>query len=796
MQAIARQLILLIVALCALLFWAPVAIAQEVPDESLLQDIDQTEIPTGYQIRGADFADFSFSDLGGVEAAGSIPSDWDEQAGYQVGRTWQSGDSIADIIKLGDISTDFGADQVTLDQVGTVLDEDLSQRSLTQFKTLSSQSLSSLSENVNYLNEFPVEAIAPVDALLQDATGLEFGETELGAVLDENPELGALTLDELGEELGDFKIGDIPNADITRLADLEGWQNASLSEVPGLADLPFNQFPAGIGALGGATARIDFIYSPAEADRTNTISGSYQAGFEVPCPDEGKLTKFSTPYEAPEANDPPECAYLELDDLEDEGREVQGSFEGKQWISGKYHEVEGGFGPLKFVPSTLGYSVGYEPTGRHPFGSAFKVIVWEPDETDDTVTFKLFFRWCTYIPGIGRTCTPYNQFSAPFLTHKINDIIFIGAVDGSGGSSAAPGGGSAYAPQGFGVPGVPPAFGPCSGEVIGGINTDALGEAIAQIESQGSGGYKAVGVHLCTEAGNCGRGLGRYQTMSYLPEVQKRVRQKPGGAEWLARVESGYQPTQAEIMQYYPPEDQDAAYREELGQLMDRAQGEIDPTTGQPFQGERLVERVTQMWFGGPGAPIDGGGSDALGRLSLYDYGVEARQNYLAQGGQPSSDCAAASANGPAGTANGNFQNPVGSYPITSDYGQRNIGCQRSKFHPAVDLGTPIGTPVGASDGGVVQFASCGVSGYGCTIVIDHGDGRKTRYSHLNNVGVRQGQAIAQGEQIAQTGNTDGNTNVSTGPHLDFGIYLNDSTGPGQLPPPDNSVNPENYIDF
>jgi hypothetical protein len=127
-----------------------------------------------------------------------------------------------------------------------------------------------------------------------------------------------------------------------------------------------------------------------------------------------------------------ECAHIELDDLENEGREAQSSFEGKQWISGKYHEVEGGFGPLKFVPSPLGYSVGYEPTGRHPFGDIFKVVVWEPDERSDQISFKLFFRWCTYIPGIGRTCTPYNQFSTPWLDYAVNALLYVGPLDGQG----------------------------------------------------------------------------------------------------------------------------------------------------------------------------------------------------------------------------------------------------------------------------------------------------------------------------------------------------------------------------
>jgi len=485
------------------------------------------------------------------------------------------------------------------------------------------------------------------------------------------------------------------------------------------------------------------------------------------------------------------------------GKKVQSEFEGKQWISGRYHEVEGGFGPLKWVPSPIGFSTGYEPTGRHPFGGAFKFVVWEPDETEGTVSTKLTFRWCVYIIGIGRTCTPYNQFSVPFISFKTNDYIFLGRMDGQGGATAAPdtsgstpGGGTS-----FGNNPSTPGEGPCTGKVIDGVALDALADSLAKIESQGSGGYKAVGVPVSytnpnTGATVSGRALGRYQMMSYLPEVQSRVGAQPGGEAWLNRIANGYKPPQSEINEYFPPEMQEEAFRDEIGQLFDRARNETDPTTGRKFAGDRLIERVGQMWFGGPGAPIDGGSSDALGRLSLKSYGEETLEGYDAQG-DTSADCAAATGGEGSGEATGSYANPLQSrYPVTSEFGRRNIGCQRSKFHPAIDLGTPIGTPVGSSDGGTVQFAACGVSGYGCTVVVDHGGGRKTRYSHLDSISVNQGQKVSQGQIIAETGNTDGNTSVSTGPHLDFGIYEGDTTGPGQLPAKGTAVNPRTYIDF
>ncbi|MCC5619447.1 hypothetical protein LC605_31220 [Nostoc sp. CHAB 5836] len=53
---------------------------------------------------------------------------------------------------------------------------------------------------------------------------------------------------------------------------------------------------------------------------------------------------------------------------------------------------------------------------------------------------------------------------------------------------------------------------------LSGIDLRSLSNAIAEIESAGSGDYKAIGIHTCADGGlNCGRALGRYQFMSYNP---------------------------------------------------------------------------------------------------------------------------------------------------------------------------------------------------------------------------------------------------------------------------------------
>lgn len=106
---------------------------------------------------------------------------------------------------------------------------------------------------------------------------------------------------------------------------------------------------------------------------------------------------------------------------------------------------------------------------------------------------------------------------------------------------------------------------------------------------------------------------------------------------------------------------------------------------------------------------------------------------------------------------------------ITSYFGYRNAPTAgASSNHPAIDIAVPEGTRVSASDGGTV-VATGWSGGYGNIVQIDHGNGVVTQYSHLSKVGVRRGQKVARGQEVARSGNTG----VSTGPHLDFKMMIN-----------------------
>ncbi|NLT94273.1 MAG: M23 family metallopeptidase [Clostridia bacterium] len=116
---------------------------------------------------------------------------------------------------------------------------------------------------------------------------------------------------------------------------------------------------------------------------------------------------------------------------------------------------------------------------------------------------------------------------------------------------------------------------------------------------------------------------------------------------------------------------------------------------------------------------------------------------------------------------------------ISSSYGYRihPITGKRT-FHSGVDIAASYGNGVYAYSSGKVVEARYNGS-YGNNIVIDHGNGLKTRYAHLSKISVKVGQRVETGQRIGLVGSSG----ASTGPHLHFEVIKNGQT-----------KNPLNYI--
>jgi LysM repeat protein len=113
------------------------------------------------------------------------------------------------------------------------------------------------------------------------------------------------------------------------------------------------------------------------------------------------------------------------------------------------------------------------------------------------------------------------------------------------------------------------------------------------------------------------------------------------------------------------------------------------------------------------------------------------------------------------------FQWPVRNFYFTSGYGMRIHPITGVwHMHTGIDLANRVGTPILAAGSGRVVHLEDQVTNYGKMIIIDHGNGFKTLYAHLNSFMVSQGEWVTTGEQIG----TMGNSGRSTGPHLHFSV--------------------------
>lgn len=101
-------------------------------------------------------------------------------------------------------------------------------------------------------------------------------------------------------------------------------------------------------------------------------------------------------------------------------------------------------------------------------------------------------------------------------------------------------------------------------------------------------------------------------------------------------------------------------------------------------------------------------------------------------------------------------------------------------FHAGIDISRPYGTAVRVTADGIVAYVGW-QTGYGKTVVIDHGHGISTLYGHLSKYLVRVGEKVKKGQVICHIGSTG----YSTGPHLHYGVQKSGKP-----------VNPMAYLDL
>ena len=113
--------------------------------------------------------------------------------------------------------------------------------------------------------------------------------------------------------------------------------------------------------------------------------------------------------------------------------------------------------------------------------------------------------------------------------------------------------------------------------------------------------------------------------------------------------------------------------------------------------------------------------------------------------------------------------------PVALSYGwHQNPNTGQATFHSGIDLLADVGTPVLSVDAGIVAFAG-EQGGYGNLVVVNHQEGRQTRYAHLQRVSVKAGQQVKTGDTLGTVGAT-GSPDTDK-PHLHFEVRYNSPQG-------------------
>ncbi|MGB6798225.1 MAG: M23 family metallopeptidase, partial [Xanthobacteraceae bacterium] len=99
---------------------------------------------------------------------------------------------------------------------------------------------------------------------------------------------------------------------------------------------------------------------------------------------------------------------------------------------------------------------------------------------------------------------------------------------------------------------------------------------------------------------------------------------------------------------------------------------------------------------------------------------------------------------------------------VIQAFGPKPNGLQND----GINLAVPEGTPVKASEDGVVAYAGNELKGYGNLVLVRHANGFVTAYAHASDILVKRGDSVKRGQVIAHSGQT-GNV---TSPQLHFEI--------------------------
>lgn len=744
-----------------------------------------------------DFSKINLNSLPAMSAAGKIevPPSLTEQVGFDLNASWNEGDKITSVIKAGHMS-DLGIGSMSLNDIDSSLEQAQSlgnigsitqlgnlgnagELPLSSFAPATFQSIRSMSEAIPGLKMQMLSSIRPFGDLAAQAMGGGFTGALGGAgglsmsvenFIDQYPDIASLKLGETLGDLSGYSISEVPGLDGVPVDKLGGWQNSQVSEIPGLSDLPMDKMKGIDKVIDSSTwafvARADVPLTTVEQDRKETVSGSFQSGFQVPCEGEG-------------------CAHLELTPIAGSQMDVMnmGAFaNGKAWIAGTSQLVQGGIGALKAV------SGGLEPTGRNPYGSTFKQVIINIDEPTGTAMSAMFFRYCH--PMLG--CTPYVLGPVPFMVYPEKMLVFLGV--------AAP----VDDLKGINLPGSPLRGGDGFKSCGGGLSGDAVDKATAAVDkvAQMGGAFSTDSATAAPHISRLMKAL-KAEGITCPSQIAYALATIHAETSWVnfgegatasASDSSGYHGRgyiqHTHIDQY---QKIDAAFGTNTVSNPDQLQTDMDLAAkaaarsfkeGWTGNGKTLeetipcsgqVDYVNARWM-----INDSDKAQAIAQAATVYHDALSGSEGLDKATESGGGCSGGSAL-PKPCPEGQtckMQNPLPSNTgVYSGYGYG-----RGRLHAGVDMQSPgayaaydnypntVGDEVlAAYKGTVTELVPVGGT-CGGVVGINHPDlGLETRYLHMVKVLVQSGQTVERGQPIGVEGTEA--SGCSQGIHLHYEIY-------------------------
>jgi len=311
-----------------------------------------------------------------------------ERSGIAGERVWHYGQPVDQFLTLADFQDSFKlqflnlytiAKAAKIPAVGFGLPGDADSITLASFKLFRQQSLSDLVTAIPALGNLPAIQIAPIAALLRaDKPEYQLEQQTPLAIVVQDPAVGQLTFENF--DLSSYSVKDIPGLKMVPLQAFRGWQFARITDVPYLSQVPWSAFlvPPQIHGMSGVLN----LKAAAPFTTVPTISGSNVAGYQSSCSEECTGATFSSPM----------------------------LLQGKYWLVGDQ--------------TVAGRNNETEPTGRNPFGEAFKVVISSLDPNQ--MQTSIFFHVCG--SGDNPVCGAYSVGPVPWFTYHNGDSIFVGRV--------------------------------------------------------------------------------------------------------------------------------------------------------------------------------------------------------------------------------------------------------------------------------------------------------------------------------------------------------------------------------